>query len=113
VPVAEPATRDALNNPRAAKSLVSLLDDRRFLARVDTRLSCLPFGYPKTRASNASSRPLSRQTVSALKGRESRGAAAANAEGLEVTPHPYMIETCADETWRARALPTPRERLRW
>jgi hypothetical protein len=32
------------------------------------------------------------------------------AEGLEVTLYPYMIETCADETWQLDHFPTPRER---
>jgi hypothetical protein len=31
------------------------------------------------------------------------------AEGLEVTLYPYMIETCADETWQLEHFPTPRE----
>lgn len=54
-------------------------------------------------------RPLSRQTVSALKGRDHDVAAAAMAEGLEVTLCPYMIENCADETWQLEHFPTPRE----
>jgi hypothetical protein len=32
------------------------------------------------------------------------------AEGLEVTLCPYMIETCADETWQLDHFPTQRER---
>jgi hypothetical protein len=52
---------------------------------------------------------LSRQTVSALKGRDHEIAAAAIAEGLEVTLCPYMIENCVDETWRLDHFPTPRE----
>ncbi len=52
---------------------------------------------------------LRRQTVSALKGRDYAVAAAALAEGLEVTLCPYMIETCADEAWQLDHFPTPRE----
>src|SRR5436305_3228568 len=32
------------------------------------------------------------------------------AEGLEVTLYPYMIETCADETWQLDHFPTPLEK---
>ena len=49
------------------------------------------------------------QTVSALKGRDYLVAAAALAEGLAVTFYPYLIETCADETWQLERFPTPRE----
>jgi hypothetical protein len=31
------------------------------------------------------------------------------AAGLEVILYPYMIETCADETWQLDHFPTPRE----
>jgi hypothetical protein len=55
-------------------------------------------------------KPLSRQTMSALKGRDYGIAAAAMAEGLEVTLCPYMIENCVDETWQLEHFPTPRER---
>lgn len=54
-------------------------------------------------------RPLSSRTVSALKGRDHIVAAAALAEGLKVTFCPYLIETCADETWQLEHFPTPRE----
>ena len=36
-------------------------------------------------------------------------AAAAMAEGLEVSLYPYMVETCADETWQLDYFPTTRE----
>ena len=54
-------------------------------------------------------RPLSRQTVSALKGRDYLVAAAVLAEELAVTFCPYLIEDCADETWQLKRFPTPRE----
>ena len=54
-------------------------------------------------------RPLSRQTVSALKGRDYLVASAVLAEGLAVTFCPYLIEDCADETWQLERFPTPRE----
>jgi hypothetical protein len=47
--------------------------------------------------------------VSSLKGRDHVVAAAAMAEGLEVALYPYMIETCADETWQLDRFPTSRE----
>jgi hypothetical protein len=47
--------------------------------------------------------------VTALKGRDHLVAAAALAEGLQTTFCPYMIETCADETWQLEHLPTERQ----
>jgi hypothetical protein len=52
---------------------------------------------------------LARHSVSALKGRDHEVATAAMAEELEVALYPYMIETCADETWQLEHFPTRRE----
>jgi hypothetical protein len=61
------------------------------------------------RASSASRDRSPVQAVSALKGRDHEVASAALAGGLEVTLYPYMIETCADETWQLEHFPTPRQ----
>jgi hypothetical protein len=86
-----------------------LLDDRRFLASGGTLAFPCSHLYHQDARFQRKQRPLSRQTVSALKGRDHDVAAAAMAEGLEVTLYPYMTETCADETWQLEHFPTPRE----
>ena len=100
--------RDALNTLVQQKLRV-LVDDRRFLASGGTLAFPCFHLYHQDARFQRKQRPLSRHTVSALKGRDYDVAAAAMAEGLEVTLYPYMIETCADETWQLKHFPTPRE----
>ncbi|PYT20610.1 MAG: hypothetical protein DMG58_33700, partial [Acidobacteria bacterium] len=100
--------REALNTLVQQKLRV-LLDDRRFLGRGGTLSFPCSHLYHQDARFQRKQRPLSRQTVSSLKGRDHVVAAAAMAEGLEVTLCPYMIETCADETWQLDHFPTPRE----
>jgi hypothetical protein len=97
-------------NTLVRQKLRGLLDDRRFLARGGTLAFPCSHLYHQDARFQRKQKPLSRQTVSALKGRDHDVAAAAMAEGLEVTLYPYMIETCADETWQLEHFPTPRER---
>ena len=92
------------------QKLRALLDDRRFLARGGTLAFPCSHLYHQDARFQRKQRPISRQTVSSLKGRDHVVAAAAMAEGLEVTLYPYMIETCADETWQLDHFPTQRER---
>ena len=101
--------REALNT-LVRQKLRALLDDRRFLARGGTLAFPCSHLYHQDARFQRKQRPISRQTVSSLKGRDHVVAAAAMAEGLEVTLCPYMIETCADETWQLDHFPTPRER---
>jgi hypothetical protein len=96
-------------NTFVRQELRDLLDDRRFLARGGTLAFPCSHLYHQDARFQRKQRPLSRQTVSALKGRDHDVAAAALAEGLEVTLYPYMIETCADGTWQLDHFPTPRE----
>jgi hypothetical protein len=92
------------------QKLRALLDDRRFLAKGGTLAFPCSHLYHQDARFQRKQRPLSRQTVSSLKGRDHVVAAAAMAEGLEdVILYPYMIETCADETWQLDHFPTPRE----
>ena len=100
--------RGALNTLVQQKLRV-LLDDRRFLARGGTLAFPCSHLYHQDARFQRKQRPISRQTVSALKGRDHDVAAAAMAEGLEVALCPYMIETCADGTWQLDHFPTPRE----
>jgi len=96
-------------NTLVRQKLRDLLDDRRFLASGGTLAFPCSHLYHQDARFQRKQRPLSRQTVSALNGRDHDVAAAAMAEGLEVTLCPYMIETCVDETWQLDHFPTPRE----
>src|SRR5262245_4302066 len=100
--------------PEALPTLVqdklhALLADRRFLPRGGTLAFPCSHLYHQDDRFQRQQRPLSRQTVSALKGRDYLIAATVLAEGLEVTFCPYLIANCADETWQLERFPTPRE----
>ena len=101
--------REALNT-LVRQKLRALLNDRRFLPRGGTLAFPCSHLYHQDERFQRKQRPLSRQTVSSLKGRDHVVAATAMAEGLEVALYPYMIETCADETWQLDHFPTQRER---
>lgn len=104
-----PDSDRAALNTLVRQKLRVLLDDRRFLPKGGTLGFPCSHLYHQDARFQRKQRPLSRQTVSALKGRDHDVAAAAMAEGLEVTFYPYMIENCADETWQLEHFPTPRE----
>ena len=95
--------------PIVKQKFRDLLDDARFLAGGGTLAFPCSHLYHQDARFQRKQKPLSRQTVSALKGRDYEVAAAAMAEGLEVSLCPYMIETCIDETWQLEHFPTPRE----
>jgi hypothetical protein len=101
--------REALDS-LVRQKLRALLDDRRFLGRGGTLAFPCSHLYHQDARFQRKLRPLSRQTMSSLKGRDHVVAAAAMVEGLEVTLYPYMIETCADGTWQLDHFPTQRER---
>ncbi len=108
--MSEAAPAQAPLNSIVQQKLRNLLDDARFLTRGGTLAFPCSHLYHQDARFQRKQKPLSRQTVSALKGRDHDVAAAAMAEGLEVTLCPYMIENCVDETWRLEHFPTPRER---
>ena len=56
--------------------------------------------------------PITRDSVTILKGRDHLVAATALQAGLKVTFHPYMFENCADETWQLDRFPTRKEQAR-
>lgn len=101
--------REALNT-MVRQRIRALLNDRHFLARGGTLAFPCSHLYHQDARFQHKQRPLSRQTVSSLKGRDHAVASAAIAEGLEVTLCPYMIETCADGAWQLDHFPTQRER---
>src|ERR1017187_999278 len=101
--------REALNT-LVRQELRALLDDRKFLAKGGTLAFPCSHLYHRDARFQRRQHPLSRQTLSALKGRDHEVAVAAMDEGLNVTLDPYMIETCADETWQLDHFPTAREK---
>jgi hypothetical protein len=106
---AAPAPDLGERNVLVRQKLRGLLDNRRFLVQGGTLAFPCSHLYHQDARFQRKQKPLSRQTASALKGRDHDVAAAAMAEGLEVTLFPYMIENCADEIWQLEHFPTPRE----
>ncbi len=104
-PAQSPAPEDSL----VRQKLRELLDDPKFLAKGGTIAFPCSHLYHQDARFQRKQKPLSSRTVSALKGRDYSIAAAAIAEGLEVTLCPYMFENCVDETWQLEHFPTPRE----
>ena len=92
------------------QSLGILLKDRRFLPRGGTLAFPCSHLYQRDAQFQRKQRPLSRQTVSALKGRDHEVAAVALAARLKVTLFPYIMETCGGEAWQLDRFPTARER---
>ena len=107
---AAPAQASAALNSLIRQKFRDLLDDARFLAQGGTLAFPCAHLYHQDARFQRKQRPLSRQTLSALKGRDQQIAAAAMAEGVEVTLCPYMIENCVDEIWRLEHFPTSREK---
>ncbi len=54
---------------------------------------------------------LKRATLRVLKGRDYEVAAAALEVGLAVSLQPYLIESCADETWQLKRFPSEKEQV--
>jgi hypothetical protein len=106
---AMPAQASAPLNSVVRQKLRNLLDNARFLAKGGTLAFPCSHLYHQDARFQRKQRPLSSQTVSALKGRDHEIATAAMSEGLEVALCPYMIENCIDETWQLEHFPTPRE----
>jgi hypothetical protein len=104
-----PAQISAPLAPLLQQIFRDLLDDARFLAGGGTLAFPCSHLYHHDARFQRKLKPISRQTVSALKGRDYEVAAAAMAAGLEVSLCPYLIETCVDETWQLEHFPTPRQ----
>ena len=108
-PSAEPARDIEKIDTLVLQKLRVMLDDRRFLAKGGTLAFPCSHLYHQDARFQRKQRPLTRQTMSALKGRDHHVASAAMAAGLEVTLCPYMVENCVDETWQLDHFPTPSE----
>jgi hypothetical protein len=101
-------------SPEVQPSLVqdqlrTMLADRQFLPKGGTLAFPCSHLYHQDSCFQRQQRPLSNRTVSTLKGRDAMVAAAALAAGLEVTFCPYLVETCADQTWQLGRFPSPKD----
>jgi hypothetical protein len=110
-----PPSRDAAGEelaPRVQEAWQALLADRSFLADCGIlAYPCCHLYHQDTRFQQRQS-PITRQSVTMLKGRDHLVAATALQAGLKVTFHPYMFEDCADETWQLDRFPTRNEQAR-
>ena len=99
---------DAEAQPSVVRDkLRALLTGRRFLPNGGTLAFPCVHRYHQDARFQRKPRPLSKHTVATLKGRDALVAVAALAEGLTVTFCPYLIETCADQTWQLERFPSP------
>jgi hypothetical protein len=66
--------------------------------------------YSQERSWQGRAVKITRNSANKLKGRDLIIARTALGLGLKVSLQPYLIETCADETWNLRRFPNERER---
>ena len=98
--------------PRAQEAWRALLADQSFLPKGGTlAYPCCHLYHQDARFQQKQS-PITRQSVSMLKGRDHLVAATALHAGLKITFVPYMFENCADETWQLDRFPTRNEKAR-
>lgn len=66
--------------------------------------------YSQSPAFQREQAPLTDAAARRLKGRDCEVAIAALEAGLSVTLQPYLVETCADDTWRLKRFPSKADR---
>jgi hypothetical protein len=99
-------------SPRVQEAWRALLADQSFLPNGGTlAYPCCHLYHQDARFQQEQS-PITRQSVTMLKGRDHLVSATALQVGLKVTFHPYMFENCADETWQLDRFPTRNEKAR-
>ena len=110
-----PPSREAAGEdlaPRVQEAWQALLADQSFLPDGGIlAYPCCHLYHQDARFQQKQS-PITRQSVTMLKGRDHLVAATALQAGLKVTFHPYMFENCADETWQLDRFPTRNEQAR-
>jgi hypothetical protein len=107
-PAREIASEDLA--PRVQEAWSALLADRSFLSKGGTlAYPCCHLYHQDARFQQKPS-PITRQSATALKGRDHLAAATALQAGLKVAFVPYMFENCADETWQLERFPTRSEK---
>jgi hypothetical protein len=98
--------------PRVQEACCALLADKSFLPEGGIlAYPCCHLYHQDARFQQKQS-PITRQSVTMLKGRDHLVAATALQAGLKVTFKPYMFENCADETWQLDRFPTRNEQAR-
>jgi hypothetical protein len=98
--------------PRVQEAWCALLADKSFLPEGGIlAYPCCHLYHQDARFQQKQS-PITRQSVTMLKGRDHLVAATALQAGLKVTFKPYMFENCADETWQLDRFPTRNEQAR-
>jgi hypothetical protein len=98
--------------PRVQEAWRALLADQSFLPKGGSLAYPCCHLYHQDARFQRKQRPITRQSVTILKGRDHLVAATALQAGLEVTFNPYMFENCADETWQLERFPTRKEQSR-
>jgi hypothetical protein len=98
--------------PRVQDAWRALLADRGFLPKGGTLAYPCCHLYHQDARLQHSRVPITRESVTMLKGRDRLAAATAHQAGLKVTFNPYMFENCADETWQLTRFPTRNEQTR-
>jgi hypothetical protein len=109
-PLRETAGEDLA--PRVQEAWRGLLADRSFLPNGGTLAYPCCHLYHRDARFQQQRLPITRESVTMLKGRDHLAAATALQAGLKVTFHPYMFENCADETWQLKRFPTHEEQAR-
>jgi hypothetical protein len=109
-PSREAASEDL--SPRVQEAWRALLADPSFLPQGGTVAYPCCHLYHQDARFQRKQRPITRQSVTLLKGRDHLVAATALQAGLKVNFHPYMFENCADEAWQLERFPTRDEKAR-
>lgn len=98
--------------PGVQEAWRALLADRSFLPKGGTLAYPCCHLYHQDARFQQSRLPITRESVTMLKGRDHLAAATALQARLKVTFNPYMFENCADETWQLDRFPTRKEQAR-
>jgi len=110
-----PPSRDVADedlSPRVQEAWQALLADQSFLPDGGIlAYPCCHLYHQDARFQQKQS-PITRQSVTMLKGRDHLTATTALQEGLKLTFNPYMFENCADETWQLDRFPTRSEQAK-
>ncbi len=102
--IAEPVSGDALSECFRLK-LSTALADRQFLPKGSVLAFPCFHMYSQEAVFQKRIPPLTIRSVLRLKGSDQLVARAAILEGLAVAIQPYLVETCADETWKLKHFP--------
>ncbi|MEP7120817.1 MAG: hypothetical protein ABJE95_07910 [Byssovorax sp.] len=106
------ATDEPIESERLAQLLRAALSDPKLLPKGGV------LGFPCFHMYSQDLRfqkkitPINQTSMLTLKGRDQAVAQVASSLGLSVTLRPYLVETCADQTWELKHFPTPAHRAK-